>query len=74
MTGKKESQSQSDEMGIGSVKFPSFFTAESQFGAPYAVRDEIGAAGLVHATLQIGLNSGLLIAVPIPKVHNGQNS
>ena len=50
------------------IKFPSFFTAESPFPAPYALQDEAEAANLLHSAFQFGLGSGILIAVPIPKV------
>lgn len=53
---------------IGTTKFPSFFTSESPFIAPYAVKNEIEAASLIHSVFQFKLNSGVLIAVPIPKV------
>ena len=51
-----------------SRKFPSFFTAESPFSAPYALQNEAEAANLIHSSFQFGLGSGILIAVPIPKV------
>jgi len=50
------------------VKFPSFFTAESPFPAPYFVRNETEAAELVHASLNFRLGSGILLAGPMPKV------
>lgn len=53
---------------MGRVKFPSFFTAESQFSAPYSLSDEFQAAHLVNSAINFKLNSGILIAVPIPKV------
>ncbi|OXA52191.1 Pseudouridine-5'-phosphate glycosidase [Folsomia candida] len=52
---------------IGRVKFPSFFTAESQFAAPYSLSDELQAAHLVNSSINFKLNSGILIAIPIPK-------
>ncbi|CAL8073510.1 unnamed protein product [Orchesella dallaii] len=56
---------------IGTVKFPSFFTAQSQFPAPYSVQNESEAASLIHSAFQFQLDSGVLIAVPIPKEHEG---
>jgi len=50
------------------TKFPSFFTAESQFTAPYVLSNEVEAANLIHSASLLALNSGILIAVPIPKV------
>lgn len=56
---------------IGTAKFPSFFTSESPFTAPYSVGSEAEAAQLIHSAFQAELKSGVLIAVPIPKViHN----
>jgi pseudouridine-5'-phosphate glycosidase len=51
----------------GSKAFPSFFTAKSQYEAPYNCRNETEAARLIHANLMTGFNSGLLLAVPIPE-------
>jgi hypothetical protein len=69
---RDQSRTKEDEMSkskeIGRVKFPSFFTAESQFSAPYSLSDELQAAHLVNSTINFGLDSGILIAVPIPKV------
>jgi len=62
----QDEQTKSQE--IGRVKFPSFFTAESQFAAPYSLPDELQAAHLVNSSINFGLDSGILIAVPIPKV------
>ncbi|ODM95199.1 Pseudouridine-5'-phosphate glycosidase [Orchesella cincta] len=56
---------------IGTVKFPSFFTAQSQFPAPYSIQNETEAASLIQSAFQFQLDSGVLIAVPIPKEHEG---
>lgn len=50
------------------IKFPSFFTAESLHPAPYALHNQAEAANLLHSAFHFGLGSGILIAVPIPKV------
>ncbi|CAF0705628.1 unnamed protein product [Brachionus calyciflorus] len=50
----------------GSKEFPSFFTAKSGFQAPYNCSNVTDAARLIDANLKTGLNSGLLLAVPIP--------
>jgi pseudouridine-5'-phosphate glycosidase len=69
---KKEGE---NEMGGGDpdtksekIKFPSFFTRESQFAAPYFLADELQAAHLVNSSINFKLDSGILIGVPIPKV------
>ncbi|XP_053321261.1 uncharacterized protein LOC128492651 [Spea bombifrons] len=50
--------------------FPSFFTPRSGFQAPCHVRNEVEAAQLIARSLEIGLGSGVLIAVPIPSEHS----
>ncbi|RMZ93255.1 pseudouridine-metabolizing bifunctional -like [Brachionus plicatilis] len=50
----------------GSKEFPSFFTAKSGFTAPYNCSSASEAARLIQSNLKLGVNSGLLIAVPIP--------
>lgn len=52
----------------GTLKFPSFFVAQSQFSAPFALTDQMEAATLIHSAFQFQLGSGILIAVPIPEV------
>ncbi|XP_069823709.1 uncharacterized protein [Dendropsophus ebraccatus] len=46
--------------------FPAFFTPRSGFKAPYHVRDEEEAAKLIASSLELRLDSGVLISVPIP--------
>ncbi|XP_054242993.1 uncharacterized protein LOC128971456 [Indicator indicator] len=50
-----------------SREFPAFFSRRSGFQAPYHVRDEEEAAELIASALGLGLNSGVLIAVPCPQ-------
>ncbi|XP_009491267.2 uncharacterized protein LOC104038583 [Pelecanus crispus] len=50
-----------------SREFPAFFSRQSGFQAPYHVRDEEEAAGLIASALGLGLSSGVLIAVPCPQ-------
>lgn len=47
--------------------FPAFFSSQSGFQAPYRVQDEEEAAKLIASTLELGLSSGVLIAVPCPQ-------
>ncbi|KAJ3595987.1 hypothetical protein NHX12_002396 [Muraenolepis orangiensis] len=49
--------------------FPAFFSPQSGFTSPYHVRDPSEAAKLIEGTLCLGLQSGLLIAVPICEEH-----
>lgn len=57
----------------GSKEFPSFFTSKSGFSAPYNCSNASEAARLIDSNLKIGLNSGLLIAVPIPSEYAADN-
>ncbi|XP_074973473.1 uncharacterized protein LOC142068038 isoform X16 [Phalacrocorax aristotelis] len=50
-----------------SREFPAFFSRQSGFQAPYHVRDEEEAAELIASALELGLSSGVLIAVPCPQ-------
>ncbi|KAG7454455.1 hypothetical protein MATL_G00259880 [Megalops atlanticus] len=52
-----------------SKDFPAFFSPQSGFTAPYNVVDVEEAAALIASTLSLGLQSGLLVAVPIPEEH-----
>ncbi|XP_076879056.1 uncharacterized protein LOC143527632 [Brachyhypopomus gauderio] len=52
----------------GSTKhFPAFFSRESGFKAPYNVLNAEEAADLIVGMHSLGLQSGLLLAVPIPE-------
>lgn len=46
--------------------FPAFFTPRSGFKAPYHVRNEEEAARLIASSLELRLDSGVLLSVPIP--------
>ncbi|XP_078509550.1 uncharacterized protein LOC144769367 [Lissotriton helveticus] len=50
----------------GSHEFPAFFSPNSGFQAPFTVKDDKEAAQLIASALELGLGSGVLIAVPIP--------
>ncbi|VDI34759.1 pseudouridylate synthase / pseudouridine kinase [Mytilus galloprovincialis] len=47
--------------------FPAFFVPRSGYQSPYNVQDATKAAELIVAQLSLGLQSGILIAVPIPQ-------
>ncbi|XP_051976137.1 uncharacterized protein zgc:136858 [Xyrauchen texanus] len=49
--------------------FPAFFSQQSGFTSPYHVSSPQEAADLISITLSLGLQSGLLLAVPIPEEH-----
>nr|XP_023654010.1 pseudouridine-metabolizing bifunctional protein C1861.05-like isoform X2 [Paramormyrops kingsleyae] len=52
--------------------FPAFFTPHSGFASPYNVANSQEAAELIDSASCLGLQSGLLVAVPIPKEHAAQ--
>uniref|UniRef100_A0A8C9T7J7 Zgc:136858 n=1 Tax=Scleropages formosus TaxID=113540 RepID=A0A8C9T7J7_SCLFO len=52
-----------------SKDFPAFFTRRSGFISPYNVADVQEAAELIASASWLGLQSGLLVAVPIPEEH-----
>jgi pseudouridylate synthase / pseudouridine kinase len=54
----------------GPVKFPAFWTRESDFASPNIIKDEKKAAAILHAQLKLPLQSGLLFANPIPAEHS----
>lgn len=47
--------------------FPAFYTRNSGVKAPYNVTDPTDAANLIFTAKRMNLNSGILIAVPIPE-------
>jgi pseudouridine-5'-phosphate glycosidase len=49
----------------GSTEFPAFFTSKSGSHSPYNCRDPAHAARIVNANWKSGLNTGVLIGVPI---------
>ncbi|KAK2726562.1 uncharacterized protein LOC136032096 isoform X1 [Artemia franciscana] len=49
-----------------SKEFPAFFTSTSGFMAPASVSSPSEAANIIFSRDQIGLENGILIAVPIP--------
>ncbi|XP_077373399.1 uncharacterized protein LOC144016319 isoform X3 [Festucalex cinctus] len=52
-----------------SKDFPAFFSPLSGFSSPYQVCNPDKAAQLIESALSLGVHSGVLIAVPIPKEH-----
>lgn len=47
--------------------FPAFYTRKSGSRAPYNFLSALEAAEVINSHLQLGLHSGLLIAVPVPE-------
>ncbi|GIY84525.1 pseudouridine-5'-phosphate glycosidase [Caerostris extrusa] len=52
--------------------FPAFFTPKSNFQAPCNVESAKEAANLIETNAQLGLENGVLIAVPIPEEYREQ--
>jgi pseudouridine-5'-phosphate glycosidase/pseudouridine kinase len=53
----------------GAVDFPAFWARESGVRSPSVVEDERQAAAIIFAQERLGLESGLLLANPIPEEH-----
>lgn len=54
----------------GPVDFPAFYTRDSGLTSPVAIDSEADAASIIHAHGSLGLQSGLLLANPIPEQHS----
>ncbi|XP_039988917.1 pseudouridine-metabolizing bifunctional protein C1861.05 [Xiphias gladius] len=52
-----------------SKNFPAFFSPQSGFTSPCQVGNPAEAAKLIASALSLGLESGVLLAVPIPEEH-----
>jgi pseudouridine-5'-phosphate glycosidase len=52
---------------VPDCEFPAFYTRKSGVKAPYNFNDAHDAAKCISKSLQLGLNSGFLIAVPVPE-------
>ena len=50
-------------------EFPAFYTRSSGVKAPYNFADAMEAAKCIDKAHQLGLKSGMLIGVPVPKEH-----
>ena len=51
----------------GSTEFPAFFTRKSGHHSPFNCKSELDAAEMINSCRLTGLNSGILIAVPVPE-------
>lgn len=58
-------------MGLD-ARFPDFFTRNSGFLAPSHVESPAGAAMMMLKRAELDLDSGMLIAVPIPEEHEAE--
>lgn len=53
-------------------QFPDFFTRDSGYTAPYHVESPALAALMMQKRAEFGINSGMLIAVPIPQEYEAE--
>lgn len=55
--------------------FPAFYTRRSGSTAPYNFAGPVEAAEVINSNLNLGLDSGILIAAPVPeeRAMNGIN-
>jgi len=51
----------------GKIDLPAFWSRDSGVKSPMVLKDEAEAAGVIHAQLSLGLQSGFLFANPIPE-------
>ncbi|XP_013144427.1 PREDICTED: pseudouridine-metabolizing bifunctional protein C1861.05 [Papilio polytes] len=49
--------------------FPAFYTPRSGYRAPHRAADTPHAARILHAARQLRLQSGIVVAVPVPQEH-----
>lgn len=60
-------------LGAEGTRFPAFYTPDSGFASPCTVDTSQSAARLLMSAGQLGLESGILLAVPIPADSQGDN-
>ena len=51
----------------GKVQFPAFWSRDSGVKSPMTIRDEVDAAAVIYAQIELGMQNGLLFANPVPK-------
>lgn len=56
-----------------SVKFPSFYTADSGFAAPETIGSAEELANIFIAAKEARVSSGMLLAVPVPQQHAAES-
>ena len=54
-------------VSIGEAELPGFFARSSGITAPHVVADVRGAAAVASVHLELGLGSGVLLCVPVPR-------
>lgn len=59
-------------MGFRAREFPAFFSARSGLMSPFCVESREEAARVIYSHRQLGLENGMLIAVPNPNPAEGE--
>jgi pseudouridine-5'-phosphate glycosidase len=54
-------------VALGQKELPGFYARSAGFDAPHSVRDDDAAAALIETHLGLGLGSGVLLCVPVPR-------
>ena len=54
----------------GEVEFPAFWVRNSGVKSPYTLENDRQAAAIIQAQEQLGIESGILLANPIPQEHS----
>jgi pseudouridine-5'-phosphate glycosidase len=55
-------------------EFPAFYTRQSKFKSPIRVDNVDDVAAVIRTNRELGLNSGILIGVPVPASEVTQNT
>lgn len=56
-------------MGYQTTQFPAFYSRESGFQVEYQAKSPLEAANILKTKWDLGLKGGVIIANPIPKIH-----
>jgi pseudouridine-5'-phosphate glycosidase len=59
---------------FGADSFPAFYTRESGVKAPWRLDTARDVAAAWHASLQLGLGGGMVVAVPVPAQHEADGA
>jgi pseudouridine-5'-phosphate glycosidase len=54
-------------ISVGTTRFPAFFTPDSGYDSPASVNTATEGAAIIKANSVLGLQSGMIFAVPVPK-------
>ena len=60
-------------LGNRGANFPAFYSPDSGFSSPNCVRTPLEAARLIKSNMELDLNTGILLGVPIPEDSRGNS-